>query len=226
MSIRLRLLLAFLLSAAGTILLAFLLSGIFPIAPWLLGILLSPVGLGGFIVSYNMMGPSNLRIESRASRLALKAHPEYAEMFKEASASLEQMEAMRKRERSPEVRRQISSLHDTSLRIMDHLAKYPDQISQARRFFSYYLSTAMKILEQRERFKASGLRNDEIRDGIRVAEETLPRLNQAFEGQLTNLLNGQLMDLEAESKLLETAVRMDGLPADEASEALPEDHRK
>lgn len=214
MSSKLRLILAALAGVGLTVLLSVPLP-----VPWLLS---GALGFGTFIVGYNMLPRDDRkRLPSRAARKALRAHPQYEDMMKEAARDMETLEEARRKEREPEVRREIAGLLETGGKITDYLARHPEAIPSARRFFTYYLQTAVTVLEQREQLAASGLERPEIRDAKKKAEAALPKLNEAFEAQLSSLMTGQIVELEAEAKLLETAMRMDAFHVDKAP-ALPE----
>lgn len=84
------------------------------------------------------------------------------------------------------------------MRILDYLKENPDKIKLARRFFTYYLDTTAKILERYMEFQNTGLHSEEVEHILTKTAETLPVLNRAFEGQFTHLMQGELMDVEAD----------------------------
>ena len=83
------------------------------------------------------------------------------------------------------------------------------------------------VLKQLNELRQTGLDREEIVEGQRKAVQTLPRLNQAFEAQYSKLIDGDLISLEVEAKLLETAMRMDGFKVEplsiDAETATPEE---
>lgn len=216
MSSNARLLIAFFIAVLLTVLLGGVLS-----VPWLLS---APLGLTSMFFSYNMIRSNPKRLASREQAKRLVGFPQYREMIEDAKEDMDYLEEARRREREPEVRQAIANLQETGQRIMDYLAKHPQRISSARRFFTYYLDTAVSVLKQLSDLRETGLSHAEVQEGKQKAIETLPRLNQAFEAQYSKLIDGDLISLQAEAKLLETAMRMDGFKVDsmEAKE-LPAD---
>ncbi len=89
-------------------------------------------------------------------------------------------------------------------------AENPEKISMARRFFTYYLDTAAGLLERYTQLQETGLRTPEVTEALRKTAGTFPVLNEVFEKQFTRLMEGELMDVEAEISLLENTLKMEG----------------
>ena len=95
-------------------------------------------------------------------------------------------------------------------RILSYLEENPEKISMARRFFTYYLDTAAGLLERYIQLQETGLRTPEVTETLRKTAGTFPVLNEVFEKQFTRLMEGELMDVEAEISLLENTLKMEG----------------
>lgn len=95
-------------------------------------------------------------------------------------------------------------------RILSYLEENPEKISMARRFFTYYLDTAAGLLERYTQLQETGLRTPEVTEALRKTAGTFPVLNEVFEKQFTRLMEGELMDVEAEISLLENTLKMEG----------------
>lgn len=108
------------------------------------------------------------------------------------------------------VQRNAQTLHRTGTRILAYLTENPEKIKLARRFFSYYLDTAARLLTRYVDFQDTGLRSEEVTDILRKTAEALPVLNTAFERQFTHLMEGELMDVEADIELLKSTLKMEG----------------
>lgn len=108
------------------------------------------------------------------------------------------------------VQRDAENLHKTGSRILAFLKENPERIRQARRFFLYYLDTAAKLLGRYRDFQNTGLHTEEIEEILERTKKALPMLNQAFEKQFTRLMEGELMDVEADIALLEKTLKMEG----------------
>ncbi|WP_373483014.1 5-bromo-4-chloroindolyl phosphate hydrolysis family protein [Acetobacterium sp.] len=107
------------------------------------------------------------------------------------------------------IKEQTVLLHQTGKNILEYLTKNPDRISAARRFFGYYLDTAREILEKYLSFQKSGLKTDDVRRVTQATQDALPVLNEAFEKQFNSLMENDIIDIEANIKLLKTNLEMD-----------------
>ena len=59
-------------------------------------------------------------------------------------------------------------------------------------------------------FQNTGLRSGEVTEILVRTGEALPVLNRAFERQFTRLMEGELMDVEADIELLKSTLKMEG----------------
>ena len=98
----------------------------------------------------------------------------------------------------------------TGVRILRYLGKNPDKIRQARRFFTYYLDTAAKLLARYVEFQETQVSSREVSGILERTARALPVLNEAFENQFTHLMEGELLDVEADIELLESTLKMEG----------------
>jgi 5-bromo-4-chloroindolyl phosphate hydrolysis protein len=110
---------------------------------------------------------------------------------------------------NPGIKEQTVRLHKTGTSILAYLTKNPDRISAARRFFGYYLDTARDILEQYLSFQKSGLITEDVLRVSKATEDALPVLNEAFEKQFNSLMENDIINIEANIKLLKTNLAMD-----------------
>ena len=110
----------------------------------------------------------------------------------------------------PAVQKDAGTLHQTGQGILNYLQENPDKIKLARRFFTYYLDTAARLLNRYVEFQNTGLRSGEVTEILVRTGEALPVLNRAFERQFTRLMEGELMDVEADIELLKSTLKMEG----------------
>ena len=108
------------------------------------------------------------------------------------------------------MRQDAQILYATGVRILAYLKENPDKIKLARRFFTYYLDTAAKLLARYVDFQNTGLHSPEVADILQKTAEALPVLNSAFEKQFTHLMQGELLDVEADIELLKSTLKMEG----------------
>ena len=97
-------------------------------------------------------------------------------------------------------------------KLLEEARKDLKQISRAAREI-----TNIKAKEDAEALEAGytqlqeiGLRTPEVTEALRKTAGTFPVLNEVFEKQFTRLMEGELMDVEAEISLLENTLKMEG----------------
>ena len=110
----------------------------------------------------------------------------------------------------PAVQQDAQALYATGTRILAYLKENPDKIKLARRFFTYYLDTAAKLLTRYVDFQETELHSGEVAGILQKTAEALPVLNAAFEKQFAHLMQGELLDIEADIELLKSTLKMEG----------------
>lgn len=140
---------------------------------------------------------------------SLPGGEEMQKLLEDARADLLRIERAVRAIAASDVRRDGEELYAAGMRILDYLKENPDKIKLARRFFTYYLDTTAKILERYVEFQNTGLHSEEVEHILTKTAETLPVLNRAFEGQFTHLMQGELMDVEADLELLKSTLKME-----------------
>ena len=108
------------------------------------------------------------------------------------------------------VRRDAEALNSSGLQIIGYLRENPDKVMPARRFFTYYLDTAARLISRYVEFQATGLKSGEVREILEKTAGALPVLQSAFDRQFTHLMQGELMDVEADIELLKSTLEMEG----------------
>lgn len=110
-----------------------------------------------------------------------------------------------------EVHAQAEALHAVSEKIIGYLTENPDKIHAARQFIDYYQTTAAKLLSRYEGLEATGIFTDDIMRQKADTLEALRTLNTAFAKQYERLISGDMTDTDAEIRLLDKTVKMEGL---------------
>ena len=166
------------------------------------------LGVGSYFGFYFLFKPSRklagIRMESLDDEKGLE------KLLTDAREDMNAIDAACKAIQKPEVLKDARALQDTGLRILDYLGKNPRKIKLARRFFTYYLDTAAKLLSRYVEFQNTGLSSPEVLGILEKTADALPVLNNAFEKQFTHLMEGELLDVEADLALLENMRKMEG----------------
>ena len=135
---------------------------------------------------------------------------ELQKLLEEARNDLKQISRAAREITNIKAKEDAEALEAGGRRILSYLEENPEKISMARRFFTYYLDTADGLLERYIQLHETGLRTPEVTETLRKTAGTFPVLNEVFEKQFTRLMEGELMDVEAEISLLENTLKMEG----------------
>ena len=133
---------------------------------------------------------------------------ELQKLLEEALKDLKQISRAAREITNIKAKEDAEALEAGGRRILSYLEENPEKISMARRFFTYYLDTAAGLLERYTQLQETGLRTPEVTEALRKTAGTFPVLNEVFEKQFTRLMEGELMDVEAEISLLENTLQM------------------
>ena len=140
----------------------------------------------------------------------LQGGEEFHQLLEEAGKDLHTIKKAASAVKDPQVKQNTERLYETGNRIMSYLKQHPEKISAARRFFTYYLDTAAALADRYVQFQATGLHTEEVEGILQRTAKALPMLDRTFENQFTRLMEGELMDVEAEIALLENTLKMEG----------------
>ena len=108
-----------------------------------------------------------------------------------------------------DVRDDVVALCRTADQILAELAAQPRKLDAARGFLTYYLDAAQRIVEGYVYLSRRGAASPDITQTLVRAEQSLRVVQQAFDRELTNVLEDRALDLDSEIELLERTVRSD-----------------
>lgn len=109
------------------------------------------------------------------------------------------------------VRKNVEDLYKIGTHILDYLQKHPSQITQARRFFTYYLSTARMLAERYISLQETGIQTEDLERVRAQTEHALDILRKAFEGQYEKLMTNDLLDMEQDIEVLKANLKIEGI---------------
>ena len=119
------------------------------------------------------------------------------------------IETSKKRIKDPVMRREAEKLSETAGRMLGYMEEHPEKIRLARQFIDYYQDTASSLLQKYVALQDTRLNTGQVQ---RLQEDTLRAagtLNKVFEQQYQKLLRNEMMDMDAEIRLLEQTAKME-----------------
>ncbi len=132
------------------------------------------------------------------------------EILKQAKENTDKLRAITKQLESVELVKNIKDICSTSDKIIDTLSKKPEKLKQANNFLNYYLPVTIKILERYDEIENQKLSSLEGAKFMNSIQRMIEKIKTAFETQLSNLYQSDMIDTDAEIKVFESMLKMDG----------------
>ncbi len=132
---------------------------------------------------------------------------EMKSLMKDAYEDLEILDKTGKKIQDGTVRELASELYQSGISIFEHLQKNPEKIGLARRFINYYLDTAAGLLGKYQKLIFSRVRGESVEKAKTDIVSGLTILTRAFDQQYERLMQGEIMDITTDVKVLEQTLR-------------------
>lgn len=106
---------------------------------------------------------------------------------------------------------QLKQIEILTASIIDQVEKKEAKLKQVRQFMNYYLPTTIKLLEQYVQLQNVGLKGENIENGMKQIEDMLDKVILAFQKQLDDLFERDVVDITAEIQVMERMMASQGL---------------
>lgn len=104
----------------------------------------------------------------------------------------------------------VKEICDISKKIIETLTKKPEKMKQAHNFLSYYLPVTIKILKRYDEIENNKLTSQSSKKFMKSVEDMIVKIKNAFNEQLSNMYQTEIIDTDAEIKVFETMLKSDG----------------
>ena len=132
------------------------------------------------------------------------------DILKEAKEETLQISNISKQIEDKEVVENIEQICDISNKIIDTLSKNPNKLRQARNFLNYYLPVTIKILTRYDEIENQRLNTTESKEFMESVKKMTEKIKNAFNEQLNNMYQTEMIDTDAEIKVFESMLKSDG----------------
>ena len=132
------------------------------------------------------------------------------DILKEAKEETLQISNISKQIEDKEVVENIEQICDISNKIIDTLSKNPNKLGQARNFLNYYLPVTIKILTRYDEIENQRLNTIESKEFMESVKKMTEKIKNAFNEQLNNMYQTEMIDTDAEIKVFESMLKSDG----------------
>ena len=94
--------------------------------------------------------------------------------------------------------------------VVETVEKKPEKLKKVRNFLNYYLPVTIKILERYDEIENQKLTTKESKKFMSSVENMIEKIKDAFEEQLSNIYQTEMVDTDAELKVFESMLKADG----------------
>ncbi|MGN0945563.1 MAG: 5-bromo-4-chloroindolyl phosphate hydrolysis family protein [Megasphaera sp.] len=133
------------------------------------------------------------------------------ELFSKAVDDFNAIEKEMKHIDDNELRKQLRKMQGIAKNFLAYLQQHPERMSLSRRFVDYYQDRALLLVRKYQELEKTGLEAQEVQQAKRDIKEILDKFDEAYEDQFSKVLNAQLMDLDAEMKVMKQNMAADGI---------------
>lgn len=168
----------------------------------------APIAIVLYFAVFYLTTPS-LRI-GKIKVDSLKGGEELHRLMSDASDDMQVIYRASQAAKDPDIRAKALRLHELGNQMLTYLGQNPQNIPQARRFFTYYLDTGSDLLGKYMKLTVGNPSSAEVQRLTPETSRALDILQEAFMGQFNKLMAHEVMDVEATIQLLEKTLKMEG----------------
>lgn len=126
-------------------------------------------------------------------------------------ATLQKIRSLNDAIENQKVSDQIDQIEVLTGKILRLLEERPEKAGELRRFMNYYLPQTLKILENYATLEAQGIQGENIVAAKQKIEGMMDKMVEGYETQLDKLFEGDVLDISADLKVMESMLEKDGL---------------
>lgn len=161
--------------------------------------------LGIFIAFWFLLSPRK-KEEQRVSSLSAELQREILSMGKR---NVQEISVWVARIRDPQVGAHAERILTHARQILHEVEKDPKDLPLVKSFLNNHVRAVAKILRQYVELSEKSSKDSSIQETLRRVETSLQQIALAFEKQYEKLLANDVMDLDAELKVLEQTIQME-----------------
>ena len=154
-------------------------------------------------------------VKPTASRYQMDApltgNPEVDALITEGHIIISDIKRVGRALQNKNMSKKVDSIVKVSRKIVEKLRRTPALMSSTRRFFSYLLPTAQKLVVNYAYMEKQDIESGNISETMQKIEDSLDKLAIAFKKQLDNLFSNTALDLSTDMDVLDSILKQEGL---------------
>ena len=141
-------------------------------------------------------------------------NPELDTMIRDGRKSVKRIQELNDDIPDFKISAQLKQIEILTASIIDQVEKKEDKLRQVRQFMNYYLPTTIKLLEQYVQLQNVGMKGENISSAMVRIEDMLDKVIVAFQKQLDDLFERDVIDITADIQVMEQMMASQGLTAE------------
>ena len=109
-----------------------------------------------------------------------------------------------------EIVTEITEINTSVSNIINTIEKDPKKYKKMNNFFEYYLPVTLNILKKYDEIENQKLSSSESKKFMESTENMIKKINQSFKSQLSKLYQSDMIDTDAEMKIFNNMLNVDG----------------
>lgn len=191
-------------------------------AAWIVGALLFPIyrlwalaltpllSVGAYLLGSKLFPARTVLVEEPEKPFAT-GEAELDSALTRAREDLRRLAKLNEAIPDPGLSAQIDRMEKAGAAILKEAAEDPAKGKLIRRFVTYYLPTAVKILSSYAKLDASGAQGENAKELRQGVEQNAATIADAFEAQLDSLFSDEVLDITSDIDVLKGMMKGDGL---------------
>lgn len=173
-------------------------------------LLAAAVSMVAYLVANRLMPAQTIQVEAPEKTFDT-GEKDLDAVLKKGTEDIKKLRELNVAIQDEELSAQIDRMVRAGQAILDEVAQSPAKARQIRRFASYYLPSAVKILASYAKSDASGASGENVKRLKEDVEGNAKMIASAFEKQLDSLFASELLDISTDIDVLEQIMKGDGL---------------
>jgi len=132
------------------------------------------------------------------------------EVLKQAKENTAKIREISRQIESVNMVNNIKEICSISDKIIDTISKKPEKVKQASNFLNYYLPVTIKMLTRYDEIENQRLTTKDSEKFMKSIQDMVQKIKVAFQNQLEHLYQPEMIDTDAEIKVFESMLKMDG----------------
>ena len=165
------------------------------------------LSVGGYFAGSKLFPGRDITVEERIETGDVRLDRDIAD----GQARLEKLRAANAAIPDPGITANLDRMCRAGEQIFRELGRDPQKVTLVRRFMSYYLPTAEKLMEQYQLLSAAEVKGENIESAMRRIESSMGMIADAFDKCADSLFKDNEMDIDAEIQVMKTLLTGDSL---------------